>query len=136
MVLSKFLETDLFPVQPWPAPSAMLWGGHKQVSDGIAFGPGYELMPVGEQLSDELAAGVVGICFEQNLAFQKVGDGEQQRRQLIEQGSGIAIGKNQSFVDPGCQGYSGRMPGRSLHQQRNGLKRMVHDVYRFGIASR
>src|SRR6204780_5696025 len=118
MVLSKFLETDLFSVQPWPAPSAMLGGGHRQVSDGVAFGPGYELMPVGEQLSDAPAASLVGIVYEQNLAIQKVGDGEQQDRQLIEQGSGIAIGKNQSFVDAGCQGYSGHMSGRSLDKPR------------------
>jgi hypothetical protein len=100
MVLSKFLETDLFSVQPWPAPSAMLGGGHRQVSDGVAFGPGYELMPIGEQLSDELAAGVVGIGHERNLATQNAADGQQQERQFIEQGSGVAVGENQSFVNP------------------------------------
>ena len=111
------LEADLFSVNPWSAPSAMRGRGYRQVGHRVALGPGYELMPVAEQLGDELAAGVVGIGQEQNLAIQNAGHGQQQDRQLIEQGSGIAVGENQPFVNPRCQGYGGHMSGASLDQQ-------------------
>ena len=117
IILGKLLETNLFPIDSWPAPSTILGRGDRQVSHRVALGPGYELMPFGEQLSDELAAGVVGIGHEQNLAIQNAGDGEQQDRQLIEQGSGIAVGENQPFMNPRCEGYGGHMTGRSLDQQ-------------------
>ena len=71
-------------------------------------------MPVGEKLSDELAAGIVGIGHQQNLALQDACDGKQQYRQLIEQGSGIAVGEDESFVNARCQGHSGHMSGKSL----------------------
>ena len=114
----------------------MLGRGHRQVSDGVALGPGDELMSFGEQLSDEPAAGVVGIGHEQNFAIQQIGVGEHQHCQLIEQGSGIAVGEDQPFVNPRHQWYGGHLSGSALDQQRNGLKRMAHDVFRLGIAGR
>src|ERR1039458_1947480 len=112
----------------------MLGRGHRQVSDGVALGASYKLMPVGEQLMDELAAGIVGVCHQQNTARKGVGDGKQKYRQLVEQGSGIAVGEDESFVNPRRQGHSGHMSGSALDQQRNGLKRMARDLFRIGSA--
>jgi len=85
---------------------------------------------------DELAAGIIGVGHQQNTALQDVGDGKQQYRQFVEQGSGIAVVKDQPFVNPRRQWYSGYMSGSALDQQRNSLKRMSHDVFRFGVAGR
>jgi len=39
-------------------------------------------------------------------------------------------------VNPRGEGHSGHVSGSALDQQRNGLKRMAHDVFRFRIAGR
>src|ERR1035441_5918943 len=54
--MSKFFEADLFSVNPWPAPSTMLGRGHRPVSDGVALGASYKLMPIGER-SEERRVG-------------------------------------------------------------------------------
>jgi hypothetical protein len=72
---------------------------------------------------DELAAGIIGVCHQQNIARQDVGDGKQQYRQLFEQGSGIAVGEDQPFLNQLRQWYGGHMSGSALDQHRNGLKR-------------
>ena len=77
IVLGQILETDLVAVDPRPAPWAARGRGRREISDRIALGPCYELMPIGEQLSDKLSAGVVGIGHEQNLATQEAGNREQ-----------------------------------------------------------
>jgi hypothetical protein len=91
IVVREIFEADFFVVDPRPAASAVRGRRCRKVSDGVSFGPSYELMPIGEELSDEPTAGIVGIRHEQNLAIQAVGDREKQCRQLIEQGSGIAV---------------------------------------------
>ena len=86
----KIPEADLVSIGPPVFSIGEAHGGSQKVIDRASLGPSYGLMAVGEWRGDEYAAGVVGIGHEQDLAIQDSGDRQQQTRQLIEQGSGIA----------------------------------------------
>jgi len=61
---------------------------------------------------------------------------EKESDYFIEQGSLVAVGPNQTFVDAGHQGNAEKLAQSAVNKQSKGLKRMPHDKGRFGIILR
>ena len=90
-------------------------------------------MTLNKQTFDDLAGRVVGIG--DKIERRLDAHGAEQAKHFVEQGSLVAVGPNQTFMDPRGERYSEHALSR-VHKQTDGLQGVPHDVLGLGVGFR
>ena len=98
-IVPAILQPQLGPVHAGPTATSMARPRRRAVGDGVAADSGHEVVPLVEQRSGDLAAGVVGVGDEHHGGVEPPGHGSEESDQLVEQATSIAVGKHETFVD-------------------------------------
>jgi len=123
-------ELDLGTVEPGAAAFARALLHVRDRGDSIGLHAGDQVVVLIAQALDDLASGVVGIGDEVERLLDR--DDAQQRDHLVEQGTPIAVGPHQPFVNAHGQRHGQDTLG-GPHEHADCLHGVPHDVLRLGV---
>jgi hypothetical protein len=91
------------------------------------------MMTLLKQAFDDLASRVVGVGDKVDRRLDA--HSAEQAKHFVEQGTLVAIGPNQTFMNPRGERYSEHALSR-MHEQTDGLQGVPHDVLGLGVGFR